>query len=47
VALPAADLNRRRSHLEWMEMPLGHVLHESGEQFATLPDPHGVERGLG
>ena len=30
AALPAADLERWRSHLEWTEMPLGQVLYESG-----------------
>jgi CRP-like cAMP-binding protein len=30
AALPSADLERWRSHLEWIEMPLGQVLHESG-----------------
>jgi len=30
AALPAADLERWRSHLEWTEMPLGQVLYECG-----------------
>lgn len=29
-ALPQADLNRLLPHLEWVEMPLGEVLYESG-----------------
>jgi CRP-like cAMP-binding protein len=30
AALPSADLARWQSHLEWIEMPLGQVLYESG-----------------
>jgi CRP-like cAMP-binding protein len=30
AALPAADLERWRMHLEWTDMPLGQVLYESG-----------------
>jgi CRP-like cAMP-binding protein len=30
AALPSADLQRWLSHLEWIEMPLGQVLYESG-----------------
>ena len=30
AALPAADLERWRMHLEWTEMPFGQVLYESG-----------------
>jgi CRP-like cAMP-binding protein len=29
--LPAADLQRWRAHLEWVDMPLGQVLYESGD----------------
>ena len=32
AALPAAEFERLSSHLEWIPMPLGEVLYESGAQ---------------
>jgi len=39
AALPAAEMARWRSQLEWVELPLGEVLHESGQtpRYAYFP----------
>lgn len=39
AALPAADLERLLPHLEWVEMPLGHVLYESGAELRNVYFP--------
>jgi CRP-like cAMP-binding protein len=39
AALPAADLERWRVHLEWTEMPLGQVLYESGSTASHVVFP--------
>jgi CRP-like cAMP-binding protein len=39
AAIPAAEFERLRPHLELVEMPLGKVLYESGEQLAHVYFP--------
>ena len=39
AALPASDLGRWLPQLEWVEMPLGHVLYESGKTLSHVYFP--------
>ena len=39
ASLPEADYQRLRSHLEWVEMPLGTVLYEVGEEITYIYFP--------
>jgi CRP-like cAMP-binding protein len=39
AALPAADFERLLPHLEWVAMPLGHVLYESGNELRHVYFP--------
>ena len=39
AALPSADLERLLPTLEWVQMPLGHVLYESGAQLRHVYFP--------
>ena len=39
AVLPAAELRRWLPHLEWVEMPLGQVLHEAGVELAYVYFP--------
>ena len=36
AALPDEDWQRWLPHVEWMDMPLGHVLYESGVPMSAL-----------
>ena len=38
-ALPAADFQRWQPHLEWVDMPLGRVLYESGSELSHVYFP--------
>lgn len=39
AVLPPAEWERWRPHLEWVELPLGHVLHESGSTMSHVYFP--------
>src|SRR3569833_2603299 len=39
AALPAAEFDRLSPHLEWVTMPLGEVLYESGGQLQHVNFP--------
>ena len=38
-ALPDADWQRWKPHLEWVDLPLGHVLYESGKELSHVYFP--------